>query len=106
VAGDGKSGYSGDGGDAKLARLSGPKGVAVGPQGDIYLADTESNTIRVICKATGIIETVIGDGKKGDGPDGDPRKCQLNRPHGVFFDKSGNLYVGDSENNKVRKLTW
>jgi sugar lactone lactonase YvrE len=106
VAGDGKSGYSGDGGDARLARLSGPKGVAIGPHGDIYLADTESNTIRVIRKASGIIETVIGDGKKGDGPDGDPRKCQLNRPHGVFFDKAGDLYVGDSENNKVRKLTW
>lgn len=106
VAGDGKPGYSGDGGNAKLARLSGPKGVAISPQGDIYLADTESHTIRVIRKATGVIETVIGNGKKGDGPDGDPAKCQLNRPHGVFFDKAGNLYVGDSENQKVRKLTW
>lgn len=105
VAGDGKPGYSGDGGDAKLARLLGPKGVAIGPQGDIFLADTESHTIRAIRKASGIIETVVGDGKKGDGPDGDPKKCQLNRPHGVFFDKAGNLYVGDSENNKVRKLT-
>ena len=106
VAGEGKQGYSGDGGDARLARLSGPKGVVIGPQGDIFLADTESHTIRVIRKATGIIETVVGDGEKGDGPDGDPRKCRLQRPHGVFFDAVGNLYIGDSSNNKVRKVSW
>lgn len=105
LAGTGKAGYSGDGGDAKLAQINGPKGVAMGPDGDIYLADTESNTIRAIRLKTGIIETVVGDGKKGDGPDGDPKKCQLHRPHGVFFDKAGNLYIGDSSNNKVRKLT-
>lgn len=105
LAGSGKAGYSGDGGDAKLAKVNGPKGVAIGPDGDIYLADTESHTIRAIRLKTGIIETIIGDGQKGDGPDGDPKSCRLNRPHGVFFDKEGNLYVGDSANNKVRKLT-
>lgn len=104
LAGSGKAGYSGDGSDAKLAQINGPKGVAIGPEGDIYLADTESHTIRAIRLKTGIIETVVGDGKKGDGPDGDPKKCQLNRPHGVFFDKEGNLYIGDSSNNKVRKM--
>jgi hypothetical protein len=78
----------------------------MGPDGDIYLADTESHSIRLIRLKTGIIETILGDGKKGDGPDGDPKKCQLHRPHGIFFDKAGNLYIGDSSNNKVRKLTW
>lgn len=73
LAGTGKSGYSGDGGPAKQALLAGPKGIALGPQGDIYLADTESHTIRVIRTATGVIETLVGDGKAGDGPDGDPR---------------------------------
>lgn len=106
VAGVGQPGYSGDGGDAKLAKLSGPKGVAIGPDGDVYLADTESNTIRVIHLKSGVIETVVGDGQKGDGPEGDPKKCRLNRPHGVFFDAKGNLYIGDSENHKVRKVTW
>lgn len=102
LAGTGKSGYSGDGGDAKLAQLSGPKGVVIGPDGDIYLADTESHTVRVIRMKTGIIETLVGDGKKGDGPDGDPKKCRLARPHGVFFDDEGTLYIGDSSNHKVR----
>lgn len=102
LAGTGKSGYAGDGGPAKQAVLAGPKGIALGPDGDIYLADTESHTIRVIRRATGIIETLIGDGKPGDGPDGEPKKCRLNRPHGVFVDSKGVIYIGDSSNNKVR----
>lgn len=106
VAGTGKAGYSGDGSDAKAAQLSGPKGVVIGPDGDIYLADTESHTIRAIRTKTGQIVTVVGDGTKGDGPDGDPLKCRLNRPHGVFFDRDGKLYIGDSVNNKVRMVTW
>lgn len=104
LAGTGKPGYSGDGGPARLAKLAGPKGVALASNGDIYLADTESHTIRVVRSATGIIETVIGDGQAGNGPDGDPRKCRLNRPHGVFVDASRNVYVGDSNNHKVRML--
>lgn len=102
LAGTGKSGYSGDGGPAKLAQLAGPKGVSLSREGDIYLADTESHTIRVIRKATGKIETLVGDGKEGDGPDGDPRHCRLARPHGVFVDGSGNVYIGDSNNHRVR----
>lgn len=105
IAGTGKSGYQGDGGPAKDAQLSGPKGVALGPAGDIYLADTESHTIRVIRRKTGVIETLVGDGKQGDGPDGDPRRCRMDRPHGVFVDQQGTVYIGDSSNNKVRKLT-
>jgi streptogramin lyase len=105
VAGTGKQGYTGDGGPAKTAQLAGPKGVAIGPDGDIYLADTESHTIRVIRKKTGVIETVIGDGRRGDGPDGDPERCRLDRPHGVYVDREGRVYVGDSNNNKVRLLT-
>ncbi len=104
LAGTGKSGYSGHGGPAREAKLSGPKGVARALNGDIYLADTESHTIRVVRQATGMIETVIGDGQAGDGPDGDPLKCRLNRPHGVFVDAAGNIYVGDSSNHKVRVL--
>ncbi len=104
IAGTGKKGYTGDGGPAKTAFLSGPKGVALGPTGDIYLADTESHTIRVIRKKSGLIETLVGDGTKGDGPDGKPGGCRLNRPHGVFVDQAGAVYIGDSSNNKVRKF--
>ena len=102
IAGTGKKGYTGDGGDAKKALLSGPKGIAVGPHDDIYLADTESHTIRVIRNKK--IYTIVGDGKRGDGPSGTPRKCRLNRPHGVFVDAKGNVYIGDSSNHKVRKF--
>ena len=104
LAGNGKKGYSGDGGDALAAQLSGPKGIAIAPNGDVYLADTESHTIRVIRKKSGVIETVVGDGQRGDGPDGKARKCRLARPHGVFVDKKGHVYIGDSENYRVRKL--
>ena len=102
LAGTGKSGYSGAGGPATLAQLAGPKGVSMGPKGDIYFADTESHTIRVIRADSGIVETLVGDGQKGDGPDGDPRQCRLARPHGVYVDKAGNVYIGDSDNHRVR----
>ena len=104
LAGTGQKGYSGDGGPALQARLSGPKGIAVAKNGDVYLADTESHTVRVIRKKNGIIETLIGDGRLGDGPDGAPRHCRLARPHGVFVDGKGNVYVGDSSNHRVRML--
>jgi streptogramin lyase len=102
LAGTGKSGYSGHGGPAQLAQLAGPKGVSIGLNGDIYFADTESHTIRVIRAESGIVETLVGDGKPGDGPDGDPRKCRLARPHGVYVDGSDNVYIGDSDNHRVR----
>jgi DNA-binding beta-propeller fold protein YncE len=105
LAGTGKQGYTGDGGAARSATLSGPKGVAIAPNGDIFLADTESHTVRVLRHANGIIETVVGDGKKHDGPDGDPKSCGLARPHGVCVDAAGNVFIGDSENYRVRKWT-
>ena len=102
IAGTGKSGFSGNGGPARQAMLAGPKGVSVGPDGKIYLADTESHSIRVVDLKTGTIDLVCGTGKKGDGPDGNPGACQLNRPHGVFVDADGAVYIGDSENHRVR----
>jgi len=104
LAGTGKKGFTGNGGPAKKATLSGPKGIALAPNGDIYLADTESHTVRAIRVDSGILEVVIGDGQQGDGPDGDPRKCRTARLHGVFVDSKGNVYIGDSENHKVRML--
>ncbi|HLJ09785.1 MAG TPA: hypothetical protein VKU82_01280, partial [Planctomycetaceae bacterium] len=106
VAGTGQQGYSGDGGPAKNAKLAGPKGIAVGPGGDIYVADTENHAIRAIRIATGTIETLVGDGNAGNGPDGPPRRCRLQRPHGVCVDSKGNVYIGDSSNNRVRKLAF
>ncbi len=104
LAGTGKSGYSGDGGPAKLAQLAGPKGVCLSKTGDLYFADTESHTVRVLRKDSGIIETVVGDGTPGDGPDGAPKQCHLNRPHGVFVSADNWLYIGDSNNHRVRRF--
>jgi DNA-binding beta-propeller fold protein YncE len=104
LAGTGDKGYTGDGGDARKATLSGPKGIAWSPDGGVYIADTESHTIRRIDLKSGVITTVIGTGQRGDGPDGDPLQCKTARPHGVFIDKKGILYVGDSEAHRVRML--
>ncbi len=104
VAGTGKSGFSGNGGPAKEATLSGPKGVSIGPSGHVYLVDTESHSIRKVDPVTGTIHLVVGDGKRGDGPDGLPLTCRLARPHGVFVDADGSVYIGDSENHRVRRL--
>tara|TARA_R110002096_G_scaffold4493_11_gene20852 strand:- start:2751 stop:3878 length:1128 start_codon:yes stop_codon:yes gene_type:complete len=107
VAGTGKKGFTGHGGPAKDATLSGPKGISVGPQGNIYLADTESHSIRMIDLGSTppVLRLVAGTGKRGDGADGDPLKCEMARPHGVFVDpKNGDIYVGDSEAHKIRVI--
>ncbi|MEY2725424.1 MAG: Serine/threonine-protein kinase PknD [Planctomycetota bacterium] len=104
LAGTGKSGYGGDGGPARSAILAGPKGVAVSACGDVWFADTESHTIRVYRSQRKVIETVVGNGERGDGPDGAALKCRLDRPHGVFVSKEGRLFIGDSNNHRVRSL--
>lgn len=103
LAGTGKKGYS-QSSPAKKAQLSGPKGVAIDAAGDIYFADTESHTVRVYRAKDKIVETVVGNGSKGDGPTGNPLNCQLARPHGVCVDEDGNVYIGDSEAHRVRVL--
>lgn len=109
VAGTGKQGFTGNGDPAKLATLSGPKGLSIAPGGDVYLADTESHSIRMIDLKKGTIELVAGTGEKGDGPnnacsDGEPLRCSMARPHGVFVDRDGTVFVGDSEAHRVRLI--
>jgi len=104
IGGTGETGYSGDGGPALSAKLSGPKGVAWAPDNSLYLADTESHTIRRIDLKTGIISTVVGTGQRGNGPDGDPLHCQLSRPHGIFVSTDGKIYIADSESHRIRTL--
>jgi DNA-binding beta-propeller fold protein YncE len=104
-AGTGKAGFTGNGGPAKAATLSGPKGIAVGPDGNIYLADCESHSIRLLDRKRGTVELIAGTGERGDGPDGaDPKKCKLARPHGVFVDADGTVFVGDSEAHRIRAI--
>jgi len=103
LAGTGAQGYTGDGGPARLATLGGPKGLAIGGRG-LFVADTENHAIRRIDLDGGVITTVLGTGTRGDGPDGDPRRCALARPHGVCVGPDGRLYVGDSEAHRIRVL--
>lgn len=104
IAGTGATGFTGNGGPAKLATLSGPKGVAIDAEGNVWLADTESHSVRMVNARTGNLELIAGTGEKGDGPDGDPLKCAMNRLHGVFVDADGSIFIGDSEAHRVRVL--
>lgn len=104
AAGTGKKGFTGNGGPAKEATLSGPKGLSIGPDGNVYLADTESHSIRMIDVRRRTLELIAGTGESGDGPEGDPLKCKMARPHGVFVDKDGRIFIGDSEAHRVRVI--
>jgi sugar lactone lactonase YvrE len=106
VAGTGERGYSGDGGDARKAVFDAPKEMAVAPNGDIFVVDTENHAIRLIDGATWIVRTIAGNGTAGPGVDGGPatHAC-LSRPHGAVVAPDGSVYIGDSENHRVRKLT-
>ena len=103
VAGTGKKGFTGDGGPAKAATLNGPKGLSVAPDGNVFIADTENHAIRMIDVKRGTIELVAGTGVGGDGPEGAALNCQLSRPHGVFADRDGSVFIGDSGANRVRR---
>ncbi len=107
VAGTGQLGYSGDGGPALDATLNSPREVEIGPDGDLYFADTNNNVIRAIDLDTGEIRTVAGTGELGlDETDGLPAlETRLKRPFGLEFDPDGNLYIMDSLNSRIVKVT-
>jgi DNA-binding beta-propeller fold protein YncE len=103
VAGTGTQGYTGDHGPAQRATFNGPKEIAVDSHDNIWLVDTENHCIRRIDRASGLVTTVAGTGQPGGGGDGGPATAaMLKRPHGVCVDASGNLYIGDSENHRIR----
>lgn len=103
VAGTGSTGYTGDGGPALAATFNGPKGIACAADGSLTIVDTENHVIRRVDLASGTITTLIGSGERGDGPDGDPLRCRMARPHGVCHD-GPRLIVSDSENHRIRAL--
>ena len=105
VAGTCRPGYSGDGGPATTAQLNSPYGVTVDPAGNLYIADSYNNTIRKVSPA-GTITTVVGTGVYGYSGDGGPAAgAQLWDPLGVALDTAGNLYIADTKNNSVRKVS-
>ena len=104
IAGTGMKGYSGDGGAAIDASFNGPKGIAYSATDhSLYIVDTENHVIRRLALSSGIIDTILGTGERGDGPDGRPLSCKLNRPHGVVV-HGGVVYVTDSENHRIRAV--
>lgn len=105
VAGSGSPGFSGDSGRAARAQLREPRGIAIGPNGDIYFADTGNHRIRVI-QPDGTIDTVAGSHRSGFGGDGGPATdARLEDPSAVAVDRHGNLYIADTGNNRIRKVT-
>ncbi len=104
VAGNGAPGYSGDGGLATQAQLNGPMGVATGPDGSLYIADSGNGRIRRV-DPNGIISTVAGNGTYGYGGDGGPAiDAALAHPKTVAVGPDGSLYIGDTVNNRIRRV--
>jgi uncharacterized protein (TIGR03437 family) len=108
VAGNGTDGFSGDNGPATSAQLYYPYGVAVDPHGNIYIADFANNRIRKV--SNGVITTVAGVGPVGSyggfGGDGGPAtSAALGAPMGVAVDSAGNLYIADTSNSRIRKVS-
>lgn len=105
VAGAGKPGSSGDGGDARQATLNGPKHLCVDLQGNLLIADTENHLIRKFLVAEGKLVRIAGTGKKGTaGVGGPPGQLELNQPHGVFVHHDGTIYLADSQNHRILKI--
>jgi uncharacterized protein (TIGR03437 family) len=106
VAGNGTPGFSGDGGLATSAQLGATlQGVAVDHAGNIYIADYANYRVRKV-SATGIITTVAGTGRiGGTGDGGYPTNAQL-QPSGIGLDNAGNLYISDTTDSRVRKITF
>jgi len=106
VAGTGKKGFGGDGGPALQALLNGPKYLWLELDGNVLIADAENHVIRRYKPADGTIERVAGTGQVGAaGLGGDPLQAQLNRPHGVWRAPSGALYIADSFNHRIVRIT-
>lgn len=105
VAGTGARGYDGDGGPALAAVFDAPKEMAIDGNGDLLIVDTENHAIRRIDLASGIVDTIAGGHKGGEGDGGPARQAGLGRPHGIAVGPDGALYIGDTENHRIRKLT-
>lgn len=105
VAGTGVPGSSGDGGAATAAQLAGPQGLAFDGSGDLLIADTDNHLIRKVDVSTGVISTMAGTGTPGfSGDGGAATSAQLLHPAAVTVDPTGDLYIADTGNHRIRKV--
>jgi hypothetical protein len=105
VAGDGIGGYAGDGGLATKAEIYGPSGLALDSAGNLYIVEFYNNRVRKVTASTGIISTVAGNGTAGYSGDGGlATSAELKSPAGVAVDSTGNIYIADTFNNRVRAV--
>ena len=105
VVGNGTRGYTGDGGPATAATMHQPKDVEVDGLGNLFIADSINNVVRKVDAATGVITTVAGNGIRGYAGDGGPATgARLDRLGGLALDGLGNLYIADTQNNRIRKV--
>lgn len=113
IAGTGEAGYSGDGGDAIGAKLNQPLDLEFGPDGHLYIADRFNNVIRALDLDSNVIETVAGNGEHCASPldcyeqdeNVAPLDLQLSEPYGIAFDPAGDLYIADTNNSRIVKIT-
>ena len=105
IAGTGTAGFSGDGGLSTAARLVGPQAVFVDSSGAIYIADAGNSRIRKITAGSNIISTIAGNGTAGfSGDGGVSTAAMINSPRAIFQDSSGDIYIADAGNNRIRKI--
>lgn len=106
VAGTGSLGYTGDGGAATSATIKNAEGVAIGPDGSLYIADTDNHVIRRVAPLTGVITTVAGNGSPGGVGDGlAATSARLQFPQDLAVAANGDLYIADTGNHSIRKVT-
>ncbi|MHB8303771.1 MAG: Ig-like domain repeat protein [Acidobacteriaceae bacterium] len=105
IAGNGTNGYSGDGGSATAAEISYVYGIFTDSAGNVYIGDTGNNAIREINTSSDVISTIAGNGTAGFlGDGGVPTKGELSFPYGGMVDNTGNLYIADLGNSRIRKV--
>jgi sugar lactone lactonase YvrE len=105
IAGNGTQGFSGDNGPAITASIDSPTGLALDTANNLYLADTHNHRIRRIDSSTGLITTIAGTGTQGfSGETAQATNATLALPHGLTIDASGNLYVADTSNHRIRRI--
>jgi streptogramin lyase len=104
VAGTTARGYAGDGGPALSAVFDAPKEMAIDRDGSLLIVDTENHAIRHIDHRTGVVTNLVG-GRQGGGGDGGPAELAgLDRPHGAVVGPDGAVYIGDTNNHRIRKV--